>query len=151
MLVATGVGEDGTKVVLSLRSGDNESAGAWSASFKDLKRRGLDESAVRLGVMDGLSGLEKVFEEEFSRARVHRCQRHVARNILARAPRNAKKVVADNLRSIFYASSRQKADEFAASFAANWEKDTPSAVKCLSNSLDAGLIFFSFLFGQIKP
>jgi transposase-like protein len=36
--------------------------------------------------MDGLSGLEKVFEEEFSQAKVHRCQVHVARNVLTKAP-----------------------------------------------------------------
>jgi putative transposase len=34
--------------------------------------------------MDGLPGLEKVFREEFSKAKVQRCQVHVARNILAR-------------------------------------------------------------------
>ena len=52
--------------------------------------------------------------------------------------------MADDLRSIFYASSRKKADEFAVTFAAKWEKDLPSAVKCLANSLDACLTFFSF-------
>ncbi len=61
-----------------------------------------------------------------------------------RCRRNTKKEVADDLRSIFYASSRKKADEFAVAFAAKWEKDMPSAVKCLSNSLDACLTFFSF-------
>jgi putative transposase len=94
--------------------------------------------------MDGLTGLEKVFEDEFSRAKVQRCQVHVARNVLAKVPRNIKKEVADDLRSIFYASSRKKADEFAVAFAAKWEKDIPSAVRCLSNSLDACLTFFSF-------
>ncbi len=46
--------------------------------------------SVRLGIMDGLSGLEKVFEEEFSQAKVQRCQVHVARNVLAKLPRNDK-------------------------------------------------------------
>ena len=55
-----------------------------------------------------------------------------------------KQAVADDLRSIFYASSRKKADEFAVSFAGKWEKELPSAVKCLANSLDACLTFFSF-------
>jgi transposase-like protein len=144
VLVAIGVREDGTKLVLSLQSGDKESAGAWREFFGDLKRRGLDGSAIQLGVMDGLTGLEKVFEDEFSRAKVQRCQVHVARNVLAKVPRNIKKEVADDLRSIFYASSRKKADEFAVAFAAKWEKDIPSAVRCLSNSLDACLTFFSF-------
>ena len=40
--------------------------------------------------------------------------------------------------------SRKKADEFAVTFAGKWEKELPSAVKCLSNSLGACLTFFSF-------
>jgi len=62
-----------------------------------------------LGVMDGLPGLEKVFKEEFPKAKVQRCQVHVARNVLAKVPKKLKKAVADEMRSIFYASSKQKA------------------------------------------
>jgi putative transposase len=144
VLVAIGVREDGTKLVLSLQSGDKESASAWREFFKDLKKRGLDRSLVQLGIMDGLTGLEKVFQEEFSHAKIQRCQVHVARNVLAKVPKNIKQAVADDLRSIFYASSRKKADEFAVAFAERWGKDIPSAVKCLSNSLDSCLTFFTF-------
>ena len=144
VLVAIGVREDGTKLVLSLQSGDKESAAAWREFFKDLKKRGLDRSLVQLGIMDGLTGLEKVFQEEFSHAKIQRCQVHVARNVLAKVPKNIKQAVADDLRSIFYASSRKKADEFAVAFAERWGKDIPSAVKCLSNSLDSCLTFFTF-------
>lgn len=144
ILVAIGVREDGTKLVLGLQSGDKESAAVWRQLFKDLKGRGFDGSTVSLGIMDGLSGLEKVFEEEFSHARVQRCQVHVARNVIAKVPGKLKQQVADDLRSIFYASSRKKADEFAVNFAAKWEKDLPSAVRCLANSLDVCMTFFSF-------
>ena len=99
---------------------------------------------IQLGIMDGLAGLEKVFHEEFSHAKIQRCQVHVARNVLAKVPRKLKQSVADDLRSIFYASSRKKADEFAISFRDTWERELPSAVKSLSNSLDACLTFFSF-------
>ncbi len=134
VLVAIGVREDGTKLVLSLQSGDKESATAWREFFRDLKGRGLNPSFVQLGIMDGLTGLEKVFEEEFSHAKMQRCQVHVARNVLAKVPKSLKQQVADDLRSVFYASSRKKAEEFAISFRDKWEKDLPSAVKSLSNS-----------------
>jgi putative transposase len=144
VLVVIGVREDGTRLVLGLQSGDKESSTTWRQFFKDLKKRGLEGSSVRLGIMDGLPGLEKVFQEEFPRAKIQRCQVHVARNILAKAPRKVKQEVADDLRSIFYASSRKKADEFAVIFQTRWEKEIPSAVQCLSNSLDACLAFFAF-------
>ena len=51
--------------------------------------------------MDGLPGLERVFKEEFTNAKVQRCQVHVARNVLANVPKKFKKAVADDIRSIF--------------------------------------------------
>jgi transposase-like protein len=144
VLVAIGITETGTKLVLSLQSGDKESATNWREFFRDLKRRGLDGTSVQLGIMDGLSGLEKVFEEEFPNAKVQRCQVHVARNVLAKVPHKMKKEVADDLRSIFYASSKEKADEFYRSFYEKWNKDIPSAVKSLTQSIDSCLTFFRF-------
>jgi len=142
VLVAIGVTEDGQKRVLRFQAGDKESASTWREFLKDLKRRGLESSLMILGVMDGLTGLEKVFKEEFPGAKVQRCQVHVARNVLAKVPRKLKKSVADDLRSILYASSKKKAMEFFNTFKDKWQKDLPSAVKCLENSIEACLTFF---------
>jgi putative transposase len=142
VLVAIGVTETGQKLVLGFQAGDKESAPTWREFFKDLKGRGLDGSNMVLGVMDGLPGLKKVFKEEFPKAKVQRCQVHVARNVLAKVPKKLKKVVADEMRSIFYASSKPKAMEFFDIFKEKWKRDLPSAVKCLENSLEACLTFF---------
>jgi putative transposase len=144
VLVVIGVTERGERLVLALQAGDKESASNWRELFSDLKKRGLNPRRVILGIMDGLSGLEKVFKEEFPKAKVQRCQVHVARNVLAKVPRKLKRAVADDLRSIFYASSKEKALEFFSRFKERWEKKIPSAVKCLENSLDACLTFFDF-------
>jgi len=144
VLVAIGVRDDGTRLVLGLQAGDKESAACWREFFKDLKSRGLAAETVTLGVMDGLAGLEMVFKEEFPKAEVQRCQVHVARNVLAKVPKKLKQGVADGMRSIFYAPSKEKAKEFFAQFKDRWEKEVPSAIKCLENSLDACLTFFKF-------
>jgi putative transposase len=144
VLVAIGVTDSGAKLVLGLQSGDKESATSWREFFRDLKSRGLDGASVTLGIMDGLSGLEKVFEEEFPNSKVQRCQVHVARNVLAKVPHKIKKEVADDLRSIFYASSKKKADDFYKTFNKKWEKELPSAVKSLRQSINACLTFFKF-------
>ena len=59
--------------------------------------------------MDGLSGLEKVFAEEFINAKIQRCQIHVSRNVLCKVPKKMKPEIADRIRDIFYASSKRKA------------------------------------------
>lgn len=94
--------------------------------------------------MDGISGLESVFIEEFPNAKVQRCQVHVVRNILAKVPRKLKKDIGDAVRSIFYASSRKKAIELFDGFKSKWEDELPSAVKCLGRSLDSCLTYLQF-------
>lgn len=126
---------------LSFQAEDKESAPTWREFFKDLKQRGLDGSKMVLGGMDGLPGLEKVFKEEFATAKVQKCQVHVARNVLAKVPKKLKKTVADDMRFIFYASSKEKAIEFFDIFRERWQQDLPSAVKCLENSIESCLTF----------
>ena len=61
-----------------------------------------------------------------------------------KSPRKLKQEVADDIRSIFDASRRDKAMEFSTRFTERWQKEVPSAVKCLQNSLDSCLIFFDY-------
>jgi putative transposase len=144
VLVAIGVTRRGHKLVLGMQSGDKESASNWREFFKDLKSRGLNSQTVTLGIMDGLPGLETVFKEEFSQAKVQRCTVHVDRNVLAKVPRKLKKNVAADLRSIFYATSKEKALGHFGLFKEKWKKDIPSAVNCLEKSIDSCLTFFDF-------
>lgn len=143
VLVAIGVSESGHRLVLGLQAGDKESATAWREFFKDLKRRGLQSQLVKLGIMDGLTGLERVFTEEFRQAKIQRCQVHVARNVLAKVPKKYQQEIADEMRSIFYASSREKSRELFESFRGRWHKILPSAVRCLEQTLEACLTFFN--------
>jgi putative transposase len=144
MLVVIGVNNKGQKMFLAIQQGDKESASTWREVFKDLKQRGLDGSKVRLGVMDGLSGLMKVFKEEFKSSKIQRCQVHVCRNVLTKVPKKIKREATDKLRDIFYASSRKKALDAFNVFVETYQEDLPSAVKCLSNVIGECLTFFSF-------
>jgi len=144
VLVVIGVREDGRRLVLGFQAGAKESASTWREFFKDLKRRGLRSELVKLGVMDGLPALEKVFREEFTKAEVQRCQVHVARNVLAKVPAKLKKEVASDLRSIFYALSKREAMELFQVFQDKWQQVIPSAVRCLATSIDSSLTFFKY-------
>lgn len=144
VLVVIGVTETGHKQVIALQAGDKESASNWRQLFKDLKVRGLDGDKVQLGIMDGLPGLEKVFLEEFKKAKIQRCQVHVARNVMSKVPHSMKEKIADEVRSIFYASTDKKARELFASFKSTYGDEVPSAVKCLESSLNQTLTYLKF-------
>lgn len=75
-LVVLGVDEQGHKSVLAMVQGDKDARGAWEVVFQELKNRGLDGSAVQLGIMDGLPGLASAFREAFPNARAARCWVH---------------------------------------------------------------------------
>jgi len=144
MLVVLGVTGDNKKVFLTIQQGDKDCASTWREIFKDLKKRGLDKDKIQLGIMDGLTGLEKVFNEEFPKAKVQRCQVHVARNVLCKVPEKQKERVSDHLRDIFYASGKDKAMERFDKFVTQYEDELPSAVKCLSSSIESCLTFYGF-------
>ena len=120
VLVAIGIKKTGQKLVLGLQAGDKESASNWREFFKDLKNRGFTFQEVTLGIMDGLLGLERVFKEEFTNAKEQRCQGNGARDVLAKVTKKFKKAVADDIRSIFYASSKKKARWFYDQFTDRW-------------------------------
>ncbi|MDY7039114.1 MAG: transposase, partial [Thermodesulfobacteriota bacterium] len=65
----------------------------------------------------------------------------VVRNVLAKVPKKLKKPVADDMRSVFYASTKKKAMEFFGFFKERWQQDLPSAVKCLENSIESCLTY----------
>ena len=64
-----GVSEENERFeVLALEMGDREQADLWASLLGDLAERGLNLEAVELGIMDGLPGLEAVFQRFFPRA-----------------------------------------------------------------------------------
>lgn len=144
MLVVIGVLRDNHKVFLAIQQGTKDAASVWREVFTDLKRRHLDGEGIELGIMDGLPGLEVVFAEEFPHAKIQRCQVHVARNVLAKVPRKMRREVADRIRDVFYAPSREKARAAFEQFCKNYESALPSAVGCMRASLDKCLSFYSF-------
>jgi len=60
------------------------------------------------------------------------CQLHVAQNILAKAA--VKKAMANDMQSIFNATTKKKAIEFFSKLKHKWQKDLLSAVKFLESS-----------------
>jgi len=77
-----------------------------------------------------------------------RTRRHrstlLARNVLAKVPMKLKQTVADDIRTIFYASSKKKAMEYFDRFRDKLGKEVPSATRCLERSIEKCLTFFHY-------
>jgi transposase-like protein len=71
-------------------------------------------------------------------------ERNGPRNVLAKVPQRMRGEVADRIRDVFYAPSREKARVAFDGVATDYESTIPSAVGCMRASLDACLTFYSF-------
>lgn len=143
-LVVLGVDETNRRSVLAIEPGTRDNCDAWRAVFRDLKRRGLDPSYVRVGVMDGLPGLERLFKEEFCEAVTARCWAHSMRNACSKAPerlREAFKLLADR---VMYADGEGAAREAFLRLQEAMGDDAERAVACLSKDLDSLVTHYRF-------
>jgi transposase-like protein len=87
MIVALGIGCDGTKTVLGIREGATENTGVVSALLSELVERGLDFSTPRLYVLDGGKALAAAVRKHAGEAAfIQRCQVHKKRNVVDHLP-----------------------------------------------------------------
>lgn len=144
LLMVIGVDKQGKRRVLGVQLGDRESATSWGAFFADLKARGLKGKELKLGIMDGLAGLESAFEMAFPKAKIQRCIVHKLWNIGAKLPRSIQADCLAQCKRIFSAHSRESALERFNEWKQNWERIAPSAVECLEKDIEVVLSFYLF-------
>jgi putative transposase len=80
LLVVIGVREDGEKELLAVEDGYRESEDSWSAVFRDLRDRGMNEPKLVTG--DGALGAWAALRSVFPGAREQRCWVHKTANVL---------------------------------------------------------------------
>jgi putative transposase len=144
-LCVIGVRADDEKMeVLAIEMGDREQKALWAELFQDLVRRGLDPSAVELGIMDGLSGLEAAFQAAFPQARTQRCQVHAKRNAIKRVSKKDRDVFRKDLDAVFYAKTRAVARQAFGALESSWKTKYPTAVGVIERDLDSLLQFYDW-------
>jgi transposase-like protein len=115
MIVALGIGCDGTKTVLGLREGATENTAVVSALLSDLVERGLDFSAPRLYILDGGKALHAAVKRHAGEAAfIQRCQVHKKRNVIDHLPQDHKADVKRKLQNAYsmveYADAKRALD-----------------------------------------
>jgi transposase-like protein len=102
MIVALGIGCDGTKTVLGLREGATENATVVGALLSDLIERGLDFTTPRLYILDGGKALHAAVRRHAGEAAfIQRCQVHKKRNVVDHLPDEYKADVRRKLQNAY--------------------------------------------------
>lgn len=143
-LVVVGVDGQGCKSVLATIQGDKDSKSAWRMVFADLKERGLDSTAVSLGIMDGLPGLSDAFGEAFTRAKTARCWVHKARNVFPRVPKRYQAAFKTDWDAMQYADNKAAARAAFDALKTRWRSTCGDAVDSIERDLDALLVHYEF-------
>lgn len=143
-LVVLGVDESDRRSILAMIQGDKDAVAAWRMVFATLKERGLDASAVELGIMDGLPGLQTAFAESFRNAKTARCWVHKSRNVMPLVPRRYQKAFAPSWSAVAYAKDLADARAAFEALRAQWSPTCADAVACMEKDLDALLVHYTF-------
>jgi transposase-like protein len=140
--IVLGVNEDGYREILGFYVGGQESALGWQEILQDLYQRGVKE--VLLGVFDGLNGLEEAFKSVYPKADVQRCVVHKVRNTLNKVRKKDQIEVAEDLKLIYCATTKEAAIQAFDEFEKKWSKKYAREVQSWEKDLDVLLKFMKY-------
>jgi putative transposase len=143
-LVVLGLDDRHCYSVLAIEPGAKDNADSWRAVFAELRARGLDMNSVRIGVMDGLPGLESAFREDFPKAITGRCWVHALRNALAKTPARLREPFKALSQKVMYAASEDAARIAFQLLKSAMGNDAERAVRCLEKDLESLLAHYRF-------
>lgn len=148
VLVAWGFMEDGSRELLGVSLGNQESYNAWKSFLEDMTKRGLTDPM--LAVIDGCPGLIKAVEELFPDADTQRCTKHRTENVLDKVLKADRDKVKDSLRKVFYAPTYGHAKEAVELFKREWGRRYPSVTECLLEEIEACLTYYKYPYRHWK-
>jgi putative transposase len=139
--IAVGVNSDGRREVLGMAIGASEAEVFWTDFLRGLARRGL--RGVKLVISDAHEGIKAAVSRVFS-ATWQRCRVHFARNALAHAGRNGRRVVSAFIATAF-------AQETASAAKTQWRKvadqlrpTVPKLARLMDSAEEDVLAYMSF-------
>jgi len=142
VLIVSGVKDDGFREVLAVEVANTESEATYQELFRSLKGRGL--SGVELVVSDDHGGLKAAIGRYFQGASHQRCQVHYARNLLGMVGAARRKDLAEGLRGVFAAASRESALFLAEELADRWRPSHPKVAEHLEEHVEECLACLAF-------
>lgn len=140
--VALGIDLEGKKELLGLWIGENEGAKFWLSVLTELQNRGVRD--ILIACVDGLKGFPEAIANQFPRTEVQLCIVHMVRNSLKYVSWKERKVVAQDLRAIYTASTDEAAGQALEAFAAKWDGRFPSISKSWRERWENVIPFFAY-------
>ena len=143
VLVAIGVGKDGSREIIGACEGMKEDKASWRNFFIHLKERGL--SGVRLVIGDKSLGMLESLEEVYPDAKYQRCTVHFYRNVFSVTPRKLMREVSMMLKAIHAQENREAAIKKAESVVQRLkEMKLSAAAKKVEEGIEETVTYMQF-------
>ena len=125
--IAIGINMEGTREVLGMWIGENESAKFWLSVLNGLKNRGLED--ILIACVDGLSGFPSAIEAAYPKTEIQQCIIHQIRNSTKYVSYKDIKVLMSDLKEVYAAVDEQTALDSLERFAEKWDGKYPKISK----------------------
>ena len=140
--VVLGIDKDGMKKVLTITIGENESAKYWMTVLNELKNRGVQDILVLCA--DGLTGLKEAISAIYPKTEYQRCIVHQIRNSLKYVPYTDRKELANDLKTVYKASTEELGYTNLLELEEKWKNKYPGAIQSWIDNWDVLSVFFKF-------
>ena len=125
--IAIGINMEGTREVLGMWIGENESAKFWLSVLNGLKNRGLED--ILIACVDGLSGFPGAIEAAYPKTEIQQCIIHQIRNSTKYVSYKDIRVLMSDLKEVYAAVDEQTALDSLERFADKWDGKYPKISK----------------------
>jgi putative transposase len=142
LYIALGINLEGHKEVLGLWIAQTEGAKFWLQVMTELKNRGLQE--VYIACVDGLKGFPEAIQSVFPKTTIQLCIVHMIRNSLNYVPWKDRKAVAQDLKLIYTAPTKEMAFEGLQTFRLKWDDKYPIIADLWERHWQGIIPFFDF-------
>ena len=143
VLIASGVLPTGNRTLLGVSVSLSEAEVHWRACLQSLLKRGLH--GVKLIISDAHSGLKAARTAVLGSVPWQRCQFHLQQNAQSYAPKQSmKSSVAETIRNIFNADSKERAVELLMSAVSSYAQSAPKLSEWTESNITEGLTVFDF-------
>ncbi len=140
--LALGINLDGLKDILGMWISENEGAKFWLNNLTEMKNRGLQD--ILVACSDNLTGMSDAIEAVFPKTQHQLCIVHQIRNSLKFVPYKDRKLVANDLKSIYTAINEEIALVALDHFSEKWNKKYPQITKSWKNNWNNLIIFLEY-------
>lgn len=140
--IVLGVDKEGSKDILGIWIGENETSKFWLGVLNELKQRGVKDILILCS--DGLTGIKEAIQAAFPKTVQQRCIVHIIRNSVKFVYYKDKKEFCNDLKTIYTSKNEKDGYNNLQQVKEKWKNKYPNSLRNWEENWDAICPFFNY-------